>query len=109
MVPSGAGSGRIGRVRGAAIRASDAPVEYADNGEKQATDKRRRKNPLLAVLKAKVLPETETMEPVEGLLYFLIDGKFKQKDLALIYKGQAGRLTWNSRTRRRKSDLWAHD
>ena len=55
-----------------------------DSGEKD--------NPLLDVLKAKVLPDTESLEPVQGLLYFTIDGKIKPKDLAIIYKGAGGRL-----------------
>ena len=38
------------------------------------------------------LPDKETKEPVEGLLYFPIDGKIKPKDLAVIYKGPAGKL-----------------
>ena len=50
------------------------------------------KNPLLEALKAKVLPDTQTKEPVEGLLYFPIEGKVKAKDLTIIYKGPAGRL-----------------
>jgi hypothetical protein len=50
------------------------------------------KNPLLEALKAKVLPDTQTKDPVEGLLYFPIDGKVKAKDLTIIYKGPAGRL-----------------
>jgi hypothetical protein len=49
-------------------------------------------NPLLAALKAKILPDKESLEPVEGLLYFPIDGKLTPKDLAVIYKGPAGRL-----------------
>ena len=49
-------------------------------------------NPLLGALKAKVLPDTESLEPVQGLLYFTIDGKIKPKDLAIIYKGPAGKL-----------------
>jgi hypothetical protein len=49
-------------------------------------------SPLLAALKAKILPDKESLEPVEGLLYFPIDGKIKPADLAVIYKGQAGRL-----------------
>jgi hypothetical protein len=49
-------------------------------------------NPLLAALKAKVLEDKESLEPVEGLLYFPIDGKVKPKDLAIVYKGAGGRL-----------------
>ncbi|HWZ31837.1 MAG TPA: hypothetical protein VNX18_10910 [Bryobacteraceae bacterium] len=49
-------------------------------------------NPLLDILKAKQLPDKETLETQEGLLYFPIDGKIKPKDLAVIYKGPAGKL-----------------
>ena len=48
--------------------------------------------PLLAILKEKSLPDKETKEPVEGLLYFPIEGKVKPKDLAVLYKGPAGKL-----------------
>jgi len=50
-------------------------------------------NPLLAILKAKVLPEKETTENVSGLLYFQIDGKVKTKDLEMRYKTPAGKLS----------------
>ena len=49
-------------------------------------------NPLLAVLKQKVLPEKEITDPISGLLYFQMTGKLKPKDLELHYKGPAGRL-----------------
>ena len=48
-------------------------------------------NPLLATLKAKVLPEKETAQPVSGLLYFPLE-KQKLKDLELDYSGPAGPL-----------------
>jgi hypothetical protein len=57
-----------------------------DSGEKQP------ENPLLAVLKEKVLVEKESSEPVSGLLYFLFEGKHKLKDLDLIYKSPDGRV-----------------
>ena len=49
-------------------------------------------NPLVKTLESKMLPDRETKEPVEGLLYFLLEGKNKPKDLGLLYKGPAGRL-----------------
>ena len=49
-------------------------------------------SPLQKILESKMLQDVETKEPVEGLLYFLLDGKNKVKDLGLIYKGPAGRL-----------------
>ena len=48
-------------------------------------------NPLLATLKAKVLPEKESAQPVSGLLYFPLE-KQKLKDLELDYSGPAGPL-----------------
>ena len=52
-----------------------------------------REDPLLAVLKEKVLAEKEIAEPLSGLLYFLLEGKHKPKELELMYKGPAGRLS----------------
>ena len=49
-------------------------------------------NPLLAVLKAKVLKEGELSAPAAGLLYFPMDGKHKVKQLELHYRGEAGPL-----------------
>jgi hypothetical protein len=50
-------------------------------------------SPLLAALKAKILPETEITEPVTGHLYFLMEGKHKLKDLEFYYKAPGGRLS----------------
>jgi hypothetical protein len=47
---------------------------------------------LESLLQSKMLKDTETKEPVEGLLYFLLEGKNKPKDLGLLYKGPAGHL-----------------
>jgi len=47
---------------------------------------------LLAALKAKQFPETESAQPVEGYLYFPLDGKHKLRNLAVLYRGPAGRL-----------------
>jgi len=47
---------------------------------------------LLEALKAKQLPAKESNEPVEGFLYFPLDGKHKLKNLAVLYRGPAGRL-----------------
>jgi hypothetical protein len=52
-----------------------------------------KEDPLLAVLKAKVLPEKKTTEPVSGLLYFSLEGKYKPKDLVLQYQTAAGVLS----------------
>lgn len=49
-------------------------------------------SPIVAVLAEHALPDKEIKTPVEGLLYFAIDGKLKAKDLSLIYNGAAGKL-----------------
>ena len=49
-------------------------------------------NPLLAVLKEKILVEKKTDRPVSGLLYFPL-GKQKVKDLELIYTSPGGKLS----------------
>jgi len=87
----GVGLGGIGGSRRAANPADSggSDVKMDKDSGKSADGK---ENPLLAALKAKVLPDKESLEPVEGLLYFPIDGKLKPKDLAVIYKGPAGRL-----------------
>jgi hypothetical protein len=49
---------------------------------------------LLAALKAKILPDMDSKDPLEGLLYFSLDAaKLKAKDLTLLYKGAGGRIT----------------
>ncbi len=47
---------------------------------------------LLDALKAKGLKSCESKEPVEGYLYFPLDGKHKLKNLAVLYRGPAGKL-----------------
>jgi hypothetical protein len=66
--------------------------QSAPSDVKVVTDAKGGESPLLAALKAKVLPDQETKEPLEGLLYFPIEGKVKAKELSLIYKGPAGKL-----------------
>ena len=50
-------------------------------------------NPTLAILKKKVLPEGEFDRPVTGLLYFLLEGKHKPKDITFDYNGPAGKIS----------------
>ena len=47
---------------------------------------------LLEALKAKALTARESSEPVDGYLYFPLDGKHKLKNLAVLYRGPAGKL-----------------
>ncbi len=60
-------------------------------------DDNAKESPALGPLTAKILPDKETKTPIEGLLYFSISGKLKPKDVALVYKGTAGKLIieWN--------------
>ena len=55
-------------------------------------DDNAKESSALGPLTAKILPDKETKTPVEGLLYFSISGKLKAKDVALVYKGAAGKL-----------------
>ena len=95
--PGGAGTatnGPIwGGIGGAGIgtaRAPDAGVEaHADKDAGKNSEPREK---LLAALTSKSLPEKPSLQPLEGLLYFPIDGKIKAKDLAIVYKGPAGKL-----------------
>ncbi len=91
--PGPGGTGRPRRLPGGegAMGSHTAGVSEAqatmDPGNKQKED------PVLTVLKEKVLPEKETRDPVSGLLYFSLEGKHKPKQLALQYNGPAGKLT----------------
>jgi hypothetical protein len=45
-------------------------------------------NPLLATLKQKELSFKKTTEPCSGLLYFLLEGKHKLKELEMLYRSE---------------------
>jgi hypothetical protein len=47
---------------------------------------------LLQALKAKQLPTQDAKDEVSGYLYFPLDGKHKLKNLAILYRGPAGKL-----------------
>jgi len=69
-------------------------IGISDSGSQASSSPGKTKeNPLLAVLQEKVLAEKEITEPLSGLLYFLLEGKHKPKDVELMYKGPAGRLS----------------
>ncbi len=56
------------------------------------SERDKKDNPLLAVLKAKIMPTGDIADATKGLLYFQMEGKHKIKDLELMYKGPAGRF-----------------
>jgi hypothetical protein len=73
-------------------------VERGTVDSRVERDKNAQENPLLEVLKARALVDTETQDPVEGLLYFALEGKkVKPKDTSLLYKGAGGRLVMDFR------------
>lgn len=105
--PGGGGgmfSGGRGPIWGGAPGTDTRPKRIGGDGEAGAvgaptetkaavtTGEKDKDNPMLALLKEKALPQTETTEPVTGLLYFFLEGKHKLKDLELMYKSPAGRL-----------------
>lgn len=55
-------------------------------------EKSKGNDKLLEALKAKQLQQAETTQPLEGFLYFPLDGKHKLKNLAVLYRGPAGKL-----------------
>lgn len=68
--------------------AAESSAQATAQGEgKQPED------PLLATLKAKALPQGLAKQPASGLLYFLLEGKHKPKNLELIYSGAGGKLS----------------
>lgn len=66
--------------------------DVSENQAKVHSGVNEKPNPLLDVLKAKILPEKETEAPVSGLLYFPME-KQKVKDLELIYTTPLGKLS----------------
>jgi hypothetical protein len=97
--PGGAGTTTNGPIWGGVGMSGGGrpkPAAGADGTEVKMEEGKNgngKDSPLLGALKAKILPDKESLEPVEGLLYFPIDGKLKPSDLAVLYKGPAGRLT----------------
>lgn len=77
--------GMIGGGAGASAPKTDATTTKMETGKEGNTK-------LLEALKAKQFPSKESTEPVEGYLYFPLDGKHKLKNLAVLYRGPAGKL-----------------
>lgn len=87
----GIGGGRPQRLPGQGAAVGNAGGETAAQTAAQ-DDPKAKDNPLLATLKLKELPQKKTAEPSSGLLYFLLEGKHKAKDLVLDYHGPAGKV-----------------
>lgn len=86
----GGGMPRRGPGNGGGVGNASGEESTSAKVEKDGTST---KSPLLVALEKQMFPVKETTEPVSGLLYFPLDGKQKAKDLALLYKGQAGRFS----------------
>jgi len=67
----------------------------ADTSEAVASveETEKKSNPLLDALKEKLLPDGDLDKPARGLLYFLIEGKLRSKDLELVYRKAPPRLS----------------
>lgn len=79
MGPQGVGNGT------ATVTEASAAIDESASGKPE--------NPMLAALKRKILAEKEISEPASGQLYFLMEGKQKVKDIELLYKTEAGRIS----------------
>ena len=91
MMGSPGGWGPYGPLGGGGVMGggSEAGTETRATVKSGAKDKA---DPILEVLKEKILPEKETEAAVSGLLYFPME-KQKLKDLELIYKTPQGKLS----------------
>lgn len=83
------GPPRQGPLGGGSMGSSTAQVEQVEAQQKVGKEK---DNPLLEILRAKELPMKPTTEPVEGYLYFPVDGKVKLKNISLFYKAPSEKL-----------------
>lgn len=79
--------GMVGGGAGSSPGNSKAPNIQSRMDERNEGNKN-----LLKALREKQFPQKESTQPIEGLLYFPLDGKHKLKNLAVLYRGPAGRL-----------------
>jgi hypothetical protein len=86
-------TGMPGQLPGDGPTAGSATADVSTAQATVVEGNRIEKNPLLATLKEKILPEKETTEAVSGLLYFHMEGKHKPKQLQLWYQSPSGKLT----------------
>jgi hypothetical protein len=75
---------------------SNSPVVGNSAGEttteaKAHSGSKDKEDPIMKVLREKMLPEKKTDQPISGLLYFPL-GKQKVKHLELLYNGPGGKM-----------------
>lgn len=93
LLPSRIGGAANLILKSKTTHAGSAGVSSTEVAVTTANDKTAQpESPSAKLLESKMLKDVETKEPVEGLLYFLLEGKNKVKDLGLLYKGPAGHL-----------------
>jgi hypothetical protein len=88
----GLGGGAPRRMPGNGSAIGNTAGATAASADVQA-DGKAKADPLLPLLEQKILPEKDSSEPVSGQLYFLLEGKQKIKDIELLYRTSAGRLS----------------
>ena len=86
----GSSIGFGGAVMGGGGSSPGNPKETAMSSKMDT--KKQGNEALVAALRAKQMPAKNSIEPVEGYLYFPLQGKHKLKDLAVLYRGPAGKL-----------------
>jgi len=86
-----AGLGPIGAGSGGGASSPGNPRNEKITSVKM-DDKAQGNNTLLEALKAKQLAITDSVKPVEGFLYFPLQGKHKLKNMAVLYRGAGGKL-----------------
>lgn len=88
----GGGPGDIGgkprRIGGEQESVSSSP----SGADSKVDDKAKGDSEVLKILKAKALPEKKSTDELQGLLYYVMEGKHKLKQLELIYKSGGNRM-----------------
>jgi len=82
--------GAPGRLPGSGGGIGNASTVERASGTEITKDAKEKRNPLLQVLRERILPEGEVAEPVNGLLYYPLEGKHKIKQIWLHYVGHEG-------------------
>jgi hypothetical protein len=90
--PIGTGpTGRVQRMPGGGNGIGNSAGEPGSL-KTQMNDKDKGNTSLLSAIKGKQLPDTTTKDEISGFLLFPLEGKHKVKNMALLYRGQGGRI-----------------
>lgn len=89
------GGGPMGQSLPMPNEAPNSGTATADTSSAVASieDRNIKKNPLLDLLKARVLTDGQVNKPITGLLYFQMEGKLRPKDLELVYRKAPPRVS----------------